>query len=275
MLLQLQQHINNKFPFLKDAKLLVAVSGGVDSMVLTQLLSILKFNISLAHCNFKLRGVESDLDATFVNEFAKKHPINCFIKSFDTKKIAAKNKQSTQIAARNLRYQWFQEMASKHGFDYILTAHHADDNLETFLINLTRGSGLDGFTGIPAIQKNIVRPLLIFSRAEIVKYATENTISWREDESNSTTKYLRNKIRHQVVPVLKEINPSLLNSFSKTIENLQESRQLVADRAIKFPASYIQKFYFPSKPQTEENLFRSTFRKSYNSLLQKHIYFKF
>ena len=239
MLLQLQQHINNKFPFLKDAKLLVAVSGGVDSMVLTQLLSILKFNISLAHCNFKLRGVESDLDATFVNEFAKKHPINCFIKSFDTKKIAAKNKQSTQIAARNLRYQWFQEMASKHGFDYILTAHHADDNLETFLINLTRGSGLDGFTVIPAIQKNIVRPLLIFSRAEIVKYATENTISWREDESNSTTKYLRNKIRHQVVPVLKEINPSLLNSFSKTIENLQESRQLVADRVAEIQSEIL------------------------------------
>ena len=230
MLQKLQQHISNKFPFLKDAKLLIAISGGVDSVVLTQLLLKLKFDISLAHCNFRLRATESDLDEIFVKELAKKHHFNCFTKSFDTEKFALKNKQSKQLAARNLRYEWFQEIVHEHGFDYVLTAHHADDNFETFLINLTRGSGLDGFTGIPPIHKNIARPLLIFSREEIINFATENSIDWREDQSNTTTKYLRNKIRHQVVPVLKEINPSLLEGFSKTIRNLQESKQLVADR---------------------------------------------
>ena len=112
----------------------------------------------------------------------------------------------------------------------MLTAHHADDNLETFLINLTRGSGLDGFTGIPKINGNIVRPLLAFSREEILAYAKINTINWREDASNATTKYIRNKIRHKVLPVLKEINPNLLETFAKTLENLQESKQIIEDR---------------------------------------------
>jgi tRNA(Ile)-lysidine synthase len=230
MLQKLQLHINEKFPFLKDKKILIATSGGVDSVVLTQLLFHLKFNISLAHCNFKLREKESDLDALFVEELAKKLKIDFYTTAFQTEKLAKKNKESTQIAARNLRYHWFQEISAQNNFDVVLTAHHADDNIETFLINLTRGSGLDGFTGIPAIQKNIVRPLLIFSREEIINYATEHAIVWREDQSNSSTKYTRNKIRHQVIPALKEINPSLLDTFAKTIENLQESQQIVADR---------------------------------------------
>ena len=230
MLQKLQLHINEKFPFLKDKKILIATSGGVDSVVLTQLLFHLKFNISLAHCNFKLREKESDLDALFVEELAKKLKIDFYTTAFQTEKLAKKSKESTQIAARNLRYHWFQEISAQNNFDFVLTAHHADDNIETFLINLTRGSGLDGFTGIPAIQKNIVRPLLIFSREEIINYATEHAIVWREDQSNSSTKYTRNKIRHQVIPALKEINPSLLDTFAKTIENLQESQQIVADR---------------------------------------------
>ena len=124
----------------------------------------------------------------------------------------------------------FKKIIKKHSFDYVLTAHHADDNLETFLINLTRGSGLDGFTGIPKINGNIVRPLLAFSREEILAYAKTNTIDWREDASNATTKYIRNKIRHKVLPVLKEINPNLLETFAKTIENLQESKQIIEDK---------------------------------------------
>jgi tRNA(Ile)-lysidine synthase len=230
MLHKLQQHINIKFPFLKDKKILIAISGGLDSVVLTQLLSTLKFNISLAHCNFKLRGKESELDAIFVKELAEKISVKHYTTSFNTEEFAKRNKQSTQIAARNLRYNWFQEIALQNNFDYILTAHHADDNLETFLINFTRGSGLDGFTGIPAINKNIVRPLLIFSREEINTYATENNISWREDKSNLSTKYIRNKIRHKVVPILKEINSSLLETFSKTVENLKESKHIIDDK---------------------------------------------
>lgn len=230
MLQKFKEHININFPFLKDKKLLIAISGGVDSVVLAHLFSELNFNISLAHCNFQLREKESNLDEEFVKLLSQKTSNQIFTIKFDTEKFASKNKFSTQIAARQLRYNWFQEIIKKHSFDYVLTAHHADDNLETFLINLTRGSGLDGFTGIPKINRNIVRPLLAFSREEILAYAKTNTIDWREDASNATTKYIRNKIRHKVLPVLKEINPNLLETFAKTLENLQESKQIIEDK---------------------------------------------
>ena len=230
MLQKFKEHININFPFLKDKKLLIAISGGVDSVVLAHLFSELNFNISLAHCNFQLREKESNLDEEFVKLLSQKTSNQIFTIKFDTEKFASKNKFSIQIAARELRYNWFQKIIKKHSFDYVLTAHHADDNLETFLINLTRGSGLDGFTGIPKINGNIVRPLLAFSREEILAYAKTNTIDWREDASNATTKYIRNKIRHKVLPVLKEINPNLLETFAKTIENLQESKQIIEDK---------------------------------------------
>jgi tRNA(Ile)-lysidine synthase len=230
MLQKLEKHINLNFPFLKDKKLLIAISGGLDSVVLTHLLNKLQYTISLAHCNFNLRDTESNLDEEFVENLSQKSSNQIFTINFDTNKVAKKNKQSTQITARNLRYQWFKELAEIHNFDYILTAHHADDNLETFLINLTRGSGLDGFTGIPKINDNIIRPLLVFSREEISNYAKKHSIKWREDASNASVKYIRNKIRHQVVPALKEINPGLLETFSKTLENLNESSQIIADR---------------------------------------------
>jgi tRNA(Ile)-lysidine synthase len=230
MLQKITEHINLNFPFLKDKKLLIAISGGLDSVVLYHLLSALNLDVSLAHCNFQLRENESDLDAEFVKKISQESSNKIFIKKFDTKHYSKTNKLSTQIAARELRYYWFQELTKEHHLDFILTAHHADDNLETFLINLTRGSGLEGFTGIPKINGNIVRPLLPFSREEILAYANENKIDWREDASNASTKYTRNKIRHQVLPVLKEINPSLLSSFEKTIENLKESQQIIKDR---------------------------------------------
>jgi tRNA(Ile)-lysidine synthase len=243
MLQKFKEHININFPFLKDKKLLLAISGGVDSVVLAHLFSELNFNISLAHCNFQLREKESDLDEGFVKLLSQKTANQIFTIKFDTEKFASKNKFSTQIAARELRYNWFQEIIKKHGFDYVLTAHHADDNLETFLINLTRGSGLDGFTGIPKINENIVRPLLAFSREEILAYAETNTIDWREDASNATTKYIRNKIRHQVLPVLKEINPNLLETFAKTIENLQESKQIIEDRIADISSKAVNSKY--------------------------------
>jgi len=259
MLQKLSNLIQQNFPFLKDKKLLIAISGGIDSVVLTHLLSTLNFDISLAHCNFNLRGTESDLDTVFVKDLGKKLAIQCFTTCFETERIAKENKESTQIAARNLRYRWFQEIRQENNFDYILTAHHADDNLETFLINLTRGSGLDGFTGIPEINGNIVRPLLKFSREEIELFAKEEKISWREDHSNTSTKYVRNKIRHNILPVLKEINPSLLDTFSKTLAHLQESTEIISDRIqaisqkvvlkendiIKFKIDKIQQFSNP------------------------------
>jgi tRNA(Ile)-lysidine synthase len=239
MLEKLTNHINKNLPFLKDKKLLIAISGGIDSVVLTHLLSALNFDISLAHCNFNLRGKESDLDEEFVVQLGEKLNLNVFKIHFNTEEFAKENKQSTQIAARELRYNWFQKLIEQNSFEYILTAHHADDNLETFLINLTRGSGLDGFTGIPEINGNIVRPLLKFSRDTILSFVKENNIEWREDKSNASTKYIRNKIRHNVLPVLKEINPSLLETFAKTTEHLKESQQIIEDRIEKVASEVI------------------------------------
>ncbi|WP_218597784.1 tRNA lysidine(34) synthetase TilS [Polaribacter sp. NJDZ03] len=239
MLKKLENHIHQNLPFLKDKKLLIAISGGVDSVVLAHLLSTLKFNISLAHCNFNLRPIECDIDEDFVKNLGKNLNTKVFTIHFNTTQFAKENKQSTQIAARNLRYDWFNELIEKHQFDYILTAHHADDNLETFLINLTRGAGLDGLTGIPEINGNIIRPLLKFSREEILTFVKENNISWREDKSNASTKYIRNKIRHQILPVLKEINPSLLETFEKTTAHLKESQQIIEDRINEISAETI------------------------------------
>ncbi len=233
---KLKNHIAKNLPFLKDKKLLIAISGGVDSVVLTHLLTRLNFNISLAHCNFHLREEESDLDEKFVINLGEKLKLKTRTIHFTIEPIG-----SVQLAARELRYQWFQKLIDKDQFDFVLTAHHADDNLETFLINLTRGSGLDGFTGIPVVNENIVRPLLPFSREEIIAFAKKNKISWREDKSNAATKYVRNKIRHKIAPVLKEINPYLLDSFSKTLENLKESQQIIEDKITEVSKEIISK----------------------------------
>ncbi len=227
MFLKVKRHINSNLSFLKDKKLLVSISGGIDSVVLTTILHKMKFDISLVHCNFMLRGKESNKDELFVKQLAEKMQINCYTEKFDTNKFATENGISTQMAARDLRYVYFDEIVEKNNLDYLITAHQKDDIIETFIINLTRGTGLDGLTGIREVNGNIVRPLLPFTRNEILVYATRNNIQWREDSSNSSIKYVRNKIRHRVVPVLKELNPSLLETFDKTLENLKETRQIV------------------------------------------------
>ena len=229
MLQKFQNHINQNLPFLKEKKLLLATSGGIDSMVLLALCHQLKLDIRVAHCNFQLRDAESDADEKFVKAQCEKLDILLFVNHFDTKKFAEAQKLSIQVVARNLRYDWFNTLLINNDYDYILTAHHLDDSLETFLINFTRGSGLDGLTGIPQQNGNIVRPLLPFSRNEIETFAKENNLNWREDSSNTSDKYLRNKLRHDVIPVLKELNPSLLDSFENTISNLKQSQSLVND----------------------------------------------
>lgn len=229
MLQKFQNHINSNFSFLKDKKLLVATSGGMDSMVLVHLFQKLKLNFAIAHCNFQLRGTESDGDENFVVAYAKQNDITCFVTKFDTENYSKSHKLSTQDAARNLRYNWFNEILEQEKFDYIVTAHHADDVAETFLINLSRGTGLDGLTGIPSQNGNIVRPMLPFSRAEIEIYVSENQLQWREDSSNASDKYVRNKIRHHIIPVFKEINDSFLNSFQNTLEYLNQEHALSND----------------------------------------------
>ncbi|HLV14396.1 MAG TPA: tRNA lysidine(34) synthetase TilS [Xanthomarina sp.] len=226
---QFKKHIDNNLSFIKDSKLLIAISGGVDSVVLTHLCYQLGLKVSLAHCNFNLRAEESDKDEDFVIELAEDLELDVFIESFDTEAFAKDHKLSTQMAARDLRYNWFADLAEQLQFDYILTAHHADDNLETFLINLTRGTGLDGLLGIPEVNGKLVRPLLSFSRENLEVYALKNNMAWREDLSNASTKYLRNKLRHDVIPILKEINPKLLQNFQKTLSHLHDTKVVLND----------------------------------------------
>jgi tRNA(Ile)-lysidine synthase len=230
MLNKFKEHFSLNFSFTNQKEILVATSGGVDSVVLVHLLHTLQHKIVLAHCNFKLREEESDLDAELVVELGKKLNCKTFVQTFNTTEYAESNKVSIQIAARELRYKWFSEIAKDNNIDYIATAHHADDNLETFLINLSRGTGLDGLTGIPELNNNIIRPLLPFSKSDILAYAKLHELEWREDQTNAETKYTRNKVRHQIIPTLKELNPNLLDNFSRTINYLKESRIIIDEK---------------------------------------------
>ncbi|MGQ2984285.1 tRNA lysidine(34) synthetase TilS [Flavobacterium sp.] len=232
MLSKLKNHLDIALPFLRERKLLLAVSGGLDSMVLSDLLRQLNYEISIAHCNFNLRGNESDGDEDFIAQYAEENNLHFFVTRFDTETFASDHKLSIQIAARQLRYLWFDELLRENNLDHLLTAHHLDDSIETFLINLTRGTGLEGLTGIPHQNGKIIRPLLPFTRDEILAYAKENNIRWREDSSNASNKYLRNKLRHDVLPLLKELNPAFADSFRHTLENLQQSRSLVEDASV-------------------------------------------
>ena len=229
MLLPFQNHLQEQFPQIFGAKLLVAISGGVDSVVLTHLCRESDLDISLAHCNFHLREEESEGDENFVLELGDALELEVYVEHFDTQLYSEEKKISIQMAARELRYQWFEELRDSLGFDYVLTAHHADDDLETFLINLVRGTGLEGLTGIPKRNEFLIRPLLPFSRENIESFARNHQLSWREDSSNASSKYLRNKLRHDVIPVLRELNPQLLESFQKTQSHLKKSSKLVED----------------------------------------------
>jgi len=232
MLSKFQKQLSENFPFLKEKKLLLAISGGIDSVVLATLLKQLDYDISLAHCNFRLRENESDEDENFIRNFGSENGLKLYVTAFDTNSFAKDNKLSIQVAARQLRYIWFHQLLQENQLDYILTAHHLDDNLETFLINFTRGTGLEGLTGIPVQNDKIIRPLLHFSREEIQEFASENKIEWREDSSNSSDKYLRNKLRHDIVPILKSLNPSFLNSFQDTLKHLQQAKTLAEDASV-------------------------------------------
>ncbi len=229
MLNRFRKNIETQFSFLEEKKILIACSGGLDSVVLTYLMKELDFEIALAHCNFSLRGKESDGDEMFVIGLAKSMDIPVFAETFDTKKIAEEHKISTQMAARDLRYAWFAEILKDFKYDFLLTAHHLDDDLETFFINLSRGTGLNGLTGIPRQNNKIIRPLLGFSRDEILQYAEKNNLKWREDSSNLKTDYLRNQLRLEVLSQFKNINESVLKNFQRAQQNLQASQNLIED----------------------------------------------
>lgn len=220
-------HLKSNFHEIEGKNLLLAISGGIDSIVMLDLFSQLGTKHAMAHCNFKLRGEASDLDESFVRETADQYAWTLHVKQFNTLAYAEKHHCSVQMAARTLRYDWFDNLLETYNYDYLLTAHHAGDHLETFLINLSRGTGLDGLCGIPEKKGHLARPLLLFQRDEIHNYALQRNLIWREDLSNLDGKYLRNKIRHKLVPVLRELNPSFNENFKRTLENLQGSRDLI------------------------------------------------
>ena len=209
----------------KKNKILLAVSGGADSMVLMDLLYKSNYLFSIAHCNFSLRGYESDGDEKFVIHYAKSRSIEYFSKRFKTNDFAKKNKISIQMAARKLRYDWFRVLQQKHHFQYIATAHHLNDSVETLLMNLIRGTGIAGLHGIRTFD-HIIRPLYNFEKKDILEYAKKNGIEYRSDSSNVENKYIRNKIRNNIVPLMKEINPNVIEAIGKTISRINDVESL-------------------------------------------------
>lgn len=231
MLQAFKIHIETKFPELLKTRFLLACSGGIDSMVLTDLCTKCGMDFALAHCNFRLRGADSDADEKFVGAAANILNKKLYLTRFDTIDYVNQHKVSMLMAARELRYAWFAEIMQQSGIKTLVTAHHADDNLETFLINLSRGTGIEGLTGIPEKTSNIARPLLPFSRDQIAGYAHNENIEWREDRSNADTKYLRNDIRHRILPLLKSLSPNFSANFRDT-QNYLSQTAIIADNHI-------------------------------------------
>lgn len=215
----------NKLFDRKD-RVLLAVSGGVDSMVMCHLFQAAKFNFALAHCNFKLRGEASDGDEAFVRAFAQSLQVPFFTTSFATKKIAETEKISIQMAARDLRYDWLEAIRQQNDFQWIATAHHLNDSIETFFYNFTKGTGIRGLQGIPLQNGHVIRPLLFATKNGIVAFANEKAIPFREDASNEEDKYARNKIRHHVIPTLLEINPNFEQTSAENLRRMQETAYL-------------------------------------------------
>lgn len=222
----LQQFIQDNKLIASGDRVLVAVSGGVDSVVLCYLFNERSIPFGIGHCNFQLRGLDSDEDALFVEQLAKQFSVPYYTTKFDTAAIAEKEKKSIQLVARRLRYDWFAKILQEENFQAVATAHHLNDSIETFLYNFAKGTGLRGLTGIPIRNQSIIRPLLFASKEQILAYAQAHQIAYRADSSNAEDKYARNKLRHHALPILKQLNPSLEQTSIQTFQNLREAARL-------------------------------------------------
>lgn len=251
MLRRIVRFVETNKLFKRKDKILVAVSGGLDSILLLHFLNLMEVNCAVAHCNFELRGKESDGDSDFVESIASDYGFPFHKINFDTKNIAKESSASIEMAARDLRYNWFSSLCEKYSYDFVAVGHHADDVSETFLINACRGTGIHGLTGIKAKMGNVIRPLLQFSRKELLLYAEKENIRFRNDSTNAETDYVRNKIRHQVLPVLEKINPSIRNTISDNIRNLLEVEKIynavIQKKKIEFIHEKNDSFYISVK----------------------------
>jgi len=262
-------------------KTLLAVSGGIDSVVMLDLFHRAGYPVAIAHVNFQLRGEESDGDEEFVRTLADKYGVRCFVKRVDTSQFAKENKLSIQEAAREIRYRWFEEFCRSEGFEKVAVAQHADDQIETFFINLLRGSGAGGLKGMPVKRGPIIRPLMFAGRKEIEQYATKHGLSFREDSSNLSDKYLRNKIRHHLLPELEKINEDYRQALGKSIGYLAEDHRLLEyfiaqkrkelfqneDDEVEIPVKALQTF-----PDTQALLFYLLKNHGFNREITDSVY---
>ena len=224
-LLKFQNALGGLLPNSHQKTYLLAVSGGVDSMVLAELFRVCNLKFEVAHINYHLRNEDSNLDQKMVSDFCERHQIPFHL--YEVSEVDKQPKNSIQNWARELRYRFFREIQQKENLEFLVTAHHLNDQLETFIIHLSKASGIRGLSGIPKNENGIIRPLLDFSKVEIYDFAEQNQIEFRADQSNQKTDYLRNKIRHNIVPELEKVNSDFLNNFSKSIHYINQAKDFI------------------------------------------------
>ncbi|HKG07493.1 MAG TPA: tRNA lysidine(34) synthetase TilS, partial [Pedobacter sp.] len=256
-----KDHIRSNALFAGGQKILLAVSGGKDSVLMAHLFKQSGFHFGIAHCNFNLRADESQRDESFVRMLAATLEVPFHVTQFQTKAYAATNKISTQMAARTLRYTWFEDIRNTQGYDFIALAQHQDDAMETILLNLTRGTGIAGLHGILPKRGKLIRPLLFLSRAEIDQFAEANHLDYVEDSSNLGSKYARNKIRHHVIPVLKALNPNVEHTFQQNIQRFAETEMVLRQTVSRLKQELLVK---------EENTLRMSI-KAVRALMPQHL----
>ncbi len=235
------QFIKKHAPINDEGKVLLAISGGVDSMVLWHLVHQSGIQYAIAHCNFQLRGEASEDDEAFIREQASRLEVTCYVEKFDTKSYATINKVSTQMAARDLRYHWFDNLCSSYGFTYVFLAHHANDDVETFLLNMVRGTSIKGLSGMKPVRDLLVRPLLDMTKDEVLSFAKANGIHWREDSSNAEIYYKRNFLRKEVIPSFTSLNPDFLQTMKRNMAKNLEVSKLTSDAIAKLSSSLLKK----------------------------------
>jgi tRNA(Ile)-lysidine synthase len=263
MLERLLTYINEQNLFQKNDKILLAVSGGIDSIVMAELFAKAKINFGIAHVNFGLRGEESNADEVFVKKWAVKNKVPFYTTTFETASYAEKNKLTIQVAARILRYTWFEELLNTYQFNYLATAHHLNDSAETMLMNLAKGTGIAGLHGILSKRGKIIRPLLFANKEMILDYVVENQLIWREDSSNESQKYQRNFIRQEIIPQFKEINPNFEETIEKTVEKVGEYEAYVQFEVEKFKQTYLTKkeeaYYIPFQLLVDNQIYKAIY----------------